>query len=84
MYATGAVGGRVVIWDAAARRPLAAFDAGGAVRSVAFAPNLAPKFTSIPNSAHPTSHPNLQPKSQSLKPIWVTLHLAPSYLNDKL
>jgi WD40 repeat protein len=39
MYATGAASGRVVIWDADARRELAAFDAGGAVRSIAFSPD---------------------------------------------
>ena len=38
-YATGARSGRVVLWDAHARKHLSAFDAGGPVRSVTFSPD---------------------------------------------
>ena len=39
MYATGAGSGRTVIWNAWTRTELAAFDAGGPVRSLAFSPD---------------------------------------------
>ena len=38
-YATGSASGRVVIWNAETRESVVSFDAGGAVRSLAFSPD---------------------------------------------
>lgn len=38
-YATGSTSGRVVIWNAKTRESVVSFDAGGAVRSLAFSPD---------------------------------------------